>query len=169
MGQTVFIGYPGCFMTAVVHKVKVFAYITHQSRLLVFRHTDFPEAGIQVPAGTVMANEDFETAVLREAGEETGLHGLTIKSYLGEQIRNMEDFGKDEIHHRHFYHLLCGDDPPENWLHDETDPSDGDSSPIHFEFFWAELPDQIPELIADHGIMLSMLEKRMMSPSQGMP
>ena len=43
---------------------KVFAYITNQNRLLVFRHLDFPEAGIQVPAGTVMANEDLVTAVL---------------------------------------------------------------------------------------------------------
>jgi hypothetical protein len=31
------------------------AYYHH--RLLVFRHPDAPEAGIQVPAGTVEANE----------------------------------------------------------------------------------------------------------------
>jgi 8-oxo-dGTP diphosphatase len=149
--------YAECFMTPVIHKV--FTYITHQNRLLVFRHTDFPEAGIQVPAGTVMTDEDFDVAVLREAQEETGLYDLRIKTCLGEQIRNMEDFGKHEIHHRHFYHLLCGGDPPEQWQHDETDPSDGGSSPIHFEFFWAELPDQIPELIADHGFMLPALKK----------
>jgi 8-oxo-dGTP diphosphatase len=152
-------------MTPVIHKV--FAYITHQDRLLVFRHTDFPEAGIQVPAGTVMTNEELEVAVLREAEEETGLGDLRIKSYLGEHIRNMEDVGKDEIHHRHFYHLLCGGDPAEEWLHDETDPSDGSPSPIHFEFFWAEMPDQIPALIADHGIMLPRLKERMGSENQG--
>lgn len=154
-------------MTAVIYKV--FAYITHRNRLLVFRHTDFPEAGIQVPAGTVMTEEDLEAAVLREAEEETGLRDLTIKTYLGEQIRNMEDFGKQEIHHRHFYHLLCSGDPPEEWQHDETSPSDGGCSPIHFEFFWAEMPDQIPELIADHGFMLSRLEELMGSVDQGMP
>ena len=43
-------------MTPVIHKV--FAYITHRDRLLVFRHTDFPEAGIQVPAGTVLKDEE---------------------------------------------------------------------------------------------------------------
>jgi len=154
-------------MTSTIYKV--FAYITHQNRLLVFRHTDFPEAGIQVPAGTVLPDEDLETAVLREAWEETGLQDLSIKTYLGEQIRNMADVGKDEIHHRHFYHLLCGGDPPEQWQHDETSPSDGGSSPIHFEFFWAELPNQIPELIADHGIMLPRLENLMNSDDQGMP
>ena len=154
-------------MTPVIHKV--FAYITNRNRLLVFRHTDFPEAGIQVPAGTVLPNEDLEVAVLREAEEETGLADLTIKTYLGEHIRNMEDVGKKEIHHRHFYHLFCGGDPPEEWQHDETSPSDGGSSPIRFEFFWAEMPDQIPELIADHGFMLSRLEELMGSVDQGMP
>ena len=152
-------------MTPLIHKV--FAYSTHRNRLLVFRHTDFPEAGIQVPAGTVLPNEDLEVAVLREAEEETGLPDLTIKTYLGEQIRNMEDLGKKEIHHRHFYHLLCGGAPPDLWQHDETSPSDGGTSPIHFEFFWAEMPDQIPELIADHGFMLSRLAERMGSVDQG--
>jgi 8-oxo-dGTP pyrophosphatase MutT (NUDIX family) len=144
-------------MTPVISKV--FAYITNQNRLLIFRHIDFPEAGIQVPAGTVKMDEGLTAAVLREAEEETGLQGLTIKKYLGEQLRNMQDFGKDEIHHRHFYHLLCEGDPPSQWQHDEGDPSDGGSTPIHFEFFWVTIPDQIPELIADHGIMLALLEK----------
>lgn len=142
-------------------KIKVFAYITNQNRLLVFRHTDFPEAGIQVPAGTVRLDEELSAAILREAQEETGLQDLEIKAYLGEQVRNMQDFGKDEIHQRHFYHLLCGGNPPDQWMHDETDPSEGGQSPIRFEFFWAVIPDQIPELIADHGFMLSVLEKQM--------
>lgn len=137
---------------------KVFAYITHNYRLLVFRHIDFPEAGIQVPAGTVIENEDLTVAVLREAQEETGLTGLTIKAYLGEQIRNMEDVGKPEIHHRYFYHLFCESDPPEQWQHDETHPSDGGAGPIRFEFFWVAIPAGIPELIGDHGIMLPVLE-----------
>lgn len=148
-------------MTPVIYKV--FAYITNRKRLLVFRHTDFPEAGIQVPAGTVMTNEDLTTAVLREAREETGLRDLIINAYLGEQIRNMEDVGKDEIHHRHFYHLRCSGKPPKQWQHDEINPSDGTPAPIRFEFFWAKLPNQIPELICDHGIMLPRLEKLMHS------
>ena len=49
-------------MTPVIYKV--FAYITNQNRLLVFRHMDFPEAGIQVPAGTFMTGEELITAVL---------------------------------------------------------------------------------------------------------
>ena len=151
-------------MTPVIHKV--FAYITNQNRLLIFRHTDFPEAGIQVPAGTVKMNEDLAAAVLIEAEEETGLQGLTIQTYLGEQMRNMEDFGKDEIHHRHFYHLVWEGDPPNQWQHDESDPSDGGSVPIHFEFFWAVIPDQVPELVCDHGILLPILEKSLRRGNQ---
>lgn len=148
---------------------KVFAYITNQNRLLVFRHTDFPEAGIQVPAGTVMAGEDLRSAVMREAQEETGLSDLAFKSYLGEQIRDMNDVGKDEIHHRHFFHLACNGNPPNQWQHDETNGSGSGAAPIHFELFWAALPGQIPELICDHGIMLPILENRMSDANQMTP
>ena len=68
-------------MNRIVHKVA--AYITCNHQLLVFSHTDFPEAGIQVPAGTVGEGESFDEAVLREAYEETGLPDLSIESYLG--------------------------------------------------------------------------------------
>ena len=54
-------------------KYKVFAYIINHHRLLVFSHPFFPEAGIQVPAGTIKVNERPEAAVLREAFEETSL------------------------------------------------------------------------------------------------
>src|SRR5215471_17967206 len=129
---------------------KVFAYITHSNRLLVFVHPFAPEAGIQVPAGTVKANEPPEEAVLREAFEETGLSGLVLVGFLGEDKRDMSDFGTDEIHLRRFYHLRCEEDPPETWRHEERDPSDDPKKvPIVFEFFWAPLPHGVPPLIAD--------------------
>ena len=142
-------------MTSLQHKV--FAYITHAKRLLVFRHLDFPEAGIQVPAGSVKEGEDLEAAALREAWEETGLSELSMVTYLGEHIRDMTDVGLDAIYHRHFYHLRCEGIPPERWQHDEADPSDGSPAPVRFEFFWAALPGGIPELICDHGKLLPEL------------
>lgn len=135
-------------------KAKVFAYITHRHRLLIFRHPAYPEAGIQVPAGTIKGDELPEEAVLREACEETGLTDLTLSAFLGEQMRDMADFGRDEIHHRRFYHLLCEGSPPETWTHEEPDPSDGEPDPLIFAFFWVSLPDVVPPLIADHGKML---------------
>jgi 8-oxo-dGTP diphosphatase len=137
---------------------KAFAYITHQNRLLVFRHVDVPEAGIQVPAGTIKVNEHPEQAVLREAVEETGLTDLTVEKFLGKQEREMSDFGRDEIHHRFFYHLHCNGVPPSTWYHVECDPSDGfEHEPILFEFFWVVLPYGVPSLIADHDRMLPQL------------
>ena len=126
----------------------------------MFRQVDFPEAGIQVPAGTVMPNEELTAAVLREAHEETGLERLVVKSYLGEQLRNMQDFGKAEVHQRHFFHLSCEGTTPTQWQHDENHAGDGDGAPIRFEFFWAKIPDQIPELIGDHDVMVPRLERQ---------
>ncbi len=70
-----------------VHKVTAFITRTGpqgQPQLLLFQH---PQAGVQIPAGTVDEGEDWQTAVLREASEETGLTQLTIQRYLG-QIEN---------------------------------------------------------------------------------
>jgi len=146
-------------------KQKVFAYITHGHRLLVFRHADFPKAGIQVPAGTVQPDEHPDDAVLREVYEETGLSDFTEVYLLGEQIRDMRDFQRDEIHHRYFYHLPFAGNPPTTWRHDET--SGGIAEPIVFEIFWANLPDKIPELIADHDKFLLALLKRLSIDQEG--
>ena len=62
---------------------KAFAYVTHNNRLLIFSHPLEPEAGLQVPAGTMNDGETPEHAVLREAAEETGLESLRIVRFLG--------------------------------------------------------------------------------------
>lgn len=63
---------------------KVTAFITRPSQrgteLLLFEH---PNAGNQIPAGTVEAGETPEQAVVREATEETGLTSLSVRQYLG--------------------------------------------------------------------------------------
>ena len=75
-------------------KRKVVTYITSGNALLVFRHPDFPEAGIQVPAGTIEEGEAPEAAALREAFEETGLTGLTLVAPLGEHVRDVTPLGR---------------------------------------------------------------------------
>jgi 8-oxo-dGTP pyrophosphatase MutT (NUDIX family) len=59
-------------MSLTRHKVTCF--ITRQRRqgqeLLLINH---PNAGVQIPAGTVEPGEDLETAAIREAVEESGL------------------------------------------------------------------------------------------------
>ena len=139
---------------------KAFAYVTHGNRLLIFSHPLAPDAGLQVPAGTMLDVEAPEDAVLREATEETALTDLRVVRFLGEVRRDMADRGRDEIHHRHFFHLVCESDPPERWQNYEPDPSDGSDPPL-FEFWWVSLPDGVPELIAGHGDMLPALFEAM--------
>lgn len=137
---------------------KAMAYITHRDRLLVFRQPDFPEAGIQVPGGSIEPGEPPEVAVLREAFEETGLDCLRLARFLGERIFDCRPRGRDEIYRRYFYHLRCeGAEPPETWRHAEQTPSDGSPGPITFELFWASLPDGMPLLIAEMGALLPEL------------
>src|SRR5690349_18913171 len=109
----------------MVVKRKVLAYITHGNRLLVFTHPFAPEAGVQVPAGTVEEGEELAAAVMREAWEETGLEGLRLVRYLGHVQRDLSDFGKAEVHDRYFYHLAYDDEPPTTWRHEELYPSEG--------------------------------------------
>jgi ADP-ribose pyrophosphatase YjhB (NUDIX family) len=143
----------------VIHKV--FAYITHERRLLVFRHIQAPQAGIQVPAGTLLPGEKPEAGVLREAREETGRTDLELVSFLGEQMLDRADVGVYQVHHRYFFHLRCAGQPPEQWQHFESDPSDGGKEPIPFEFSWVDLPDGVPPLVADHDYMISALLRSM--------
>lgn len=139
-------------------KQKVFAYITSGDRLLVFSHPSEPEAGIQVPAGTIEPGEEPAAAVLREAWEETGLTSLKLAGFLGEQV--WVHYSLTEIHRRHFFYLICEGAPPDTWQHWERTPSD-DSGEHLYEFFWVPLPDGVPELIAGHDALLPELYKAM--------
>ena len=77
-------------MNEVVQKVT--AFIVREKgglkEILVFKH---PTAGVQIPAGTVERGEDIETAVRREAHEETGLQFVEIENYLGCMENELEN------------------------------------------------------------------------------
>ncbi len=133
---------------------RVLTYITRSDYLLVFRHTQYPEAGIQVPGGGVEPGETFDAAALREAEEESGLSGFEIVRYLGTRDYDLTPWGRDEIERRHFYHLRFTGETPVTWLNYENAASDG-SEPYEFEFWWAKFPDEVPELIGGQGDLLS--------------
>ena len=140
-------------------KNKVFAYVTHLHRLLVFTQPGSPEAGVQVPAGTLGEAEDPAEGVVREAREETGLEGLRLVSFLGRSVCPVPD--EDEVHHWWFYHIECRAEPPEQWRHVETDPSDGDQKTIPFDLYWVDLPNGVPTLAPGHDRMLPRLYSEM--------
>src|SRR5438128_2640154 len=99
----------------MIEKQKVLAYITRGGKLLVFEHPFSPEAGIQVPAGTIEPDEKPEDAVLREAREETGLSAFRLGAFLGVQRRDMSDFGMAETYYRYFYHVVCEQETAATW------------------------------------------------------
>jgi 8-oxo-dGTP pyrophosphatase MutT (NUDIX family) len=146
-------------MNTIVHKVA--AYITCNQLLLVFIEPDFPEAGVQVPSGTVDEDEPLEEAVLREAHEETGLSNLKIESFLGTRVYDMRPISGDDVTgdevdiHRHYYHLSYpGPIDKNRWQNWEETPSGGETEPILFELYWVNFPDDIPELSGRLGDML---------------
>ena len=135
---------------------KVVAYITLGERLLVFTQRDYPQAGVQVPAGTVEAGEAIEDAVLREAQEETGLKNLRLVKYLGARDFDAAESAKPgEVHERHFFHLQAANPAPEKWRHWEMTPSGDDKTPVAFDLRWVD--KDAAELFYDFGALLGKI------------
>ena len=135
---------------------KAFAVIIHAGRIVLLHHPDHPEAGIQIPAGTMEDGETPEAAVLREAFEETGLPGLRIVRFLGREQIDMRPFGKAEWHDRWFFLLALEADPDAHhrdaWERIEETPFDG-GPPVRFVLRWTSLAD-VPPLIGGHDRFL---------------
>ena len=138
---------------------KVMIFITNRDRVLIFAHPDHPDAGLQVPAGTLEPGEEPVAGAFREGREETGLEGLEFAAILGTVEFDARAYGRDEIHHRTYFHLRCTAEPPDEWEHWEEDPSDAPGERIRFHLFWAPLGN-LPELIAGHDAFLNTLGGR---------
>jgi 8-oxo-dGTP diphosphatase len=119
---------------------KVEAYITRltagQATLLLFTQRGCPQAGWQVPAGTVESGESLLDALRREVQEESGLVGLKIVSQLGssEQARNRVL--------RHAYHLGAAEGLPGSWSHRVQGV--GEDQGMVFEYSWVPLTSLPP-------------------------
>lgn len=137
-------------------KQKVLAYITRKSsgtfsEVLVFLHQDHPEAGLQVPGGTVDPGEDLSEAILREIFEESGLKldKADIVSMIGETDYQRKDI--PEINHRHYF-LIQRNDLPETWAH--TVHSSGADDGLVFLYSWMETSKAKIELTGQMGELL---------------
>ncbi|RSM72909.1 DNA mismatch repair protein MutT [Amycolatopsis sp. WAC 01375] len=105
-------------MIAAPPRIRVAAYVIRprpQPELLIFEHIDLPEAGQQVPAGGVNANEDLPTAVLREVTEETGVTGVTIVRALTTEDKPHPETGQPR--RTTYFHLLAPTDTADDWIH----------------------------------------------------
>ena len=133
------------------------AYIIRESELLVFKHVKYPELRVQVPAGHPEENESLESAVLREAEEETGLTGFKIVRYLGWKEIDLTEKGYG-VERRHFYHLKFDGETPESWIHTEKTPSIGPDTELDFLLYW--VPINEVDLFWDHGAMLDKIREK---------
>jgi 8-oxo-dGTP pyrophosphatase MutT (NUDIX family) len=132
-------------------KQKVYAYLIRRTEtgpeLLVFDHVDFPEAGTQVPGGTLDPGERPEAAVLRELFEESGVDGARLVRRLGAFPWWAEELAV--WHERHLFHLEPTGDLPDGWVH-IVSAGEGDKG-LRFRCFWIPLAEAKERLIANMG------------------
>ncbi len=116
---------------------KVLAYITRRHlgrrQLLVFDHRDHPDAGTQVPAGTVEPGEPVEQALWREVAEESGLRPEQLR--FGRKLAEQAEAEWDQI--RHVFHLEAAAALPETWEHRVA--GSGEDAGLVFVYRWADL------------------------------
>jgi 8-oxo-dGTP pyrophosphatase MutT (NUDIX family) len=138
-------------------KRKVLAYITKGQEpnleLLVFEHKDFPEAGLQVPGGTIEEDELVINALYREIFEETGLV-RDVLSFIGKIHKyNYYPQGKNTVHERNIFHLnYVGEQV--KWEHRVV--SDGQDNGLIFKFRFEPI-DTLPQLAGEQGQALELL------------
>lgn len=142
----------------MLYKKKVHAYITREKegvmQLLVFKHRDIHEAGIQVPGGTVDEGETLEAAILREVQEESGLRHLCIERFLADYIIHVKE--KQEYEKRHFFHVTLLTDVKDTWEH-IVSAGEKDQG-LAFSYEWVNIA-KYPELAGKQGEFLHLLDE----------
>ncbi|MFJ8354331.1 NUDIX hydrolase [Bacillus paramycoides] len=142
----------------VLYKKKVHAYVTREKegimQLLVFKHRDIPEAGIQVPGGTVDEGETLTAAILREVQEESGLCHLYIERFLADYIIYVKE--KKEYQKRHFFHVSLVTDVKDTWEHIVSDGEEDKG--LAFCYEWVDIA-KCPELAGKQGEFLHLLDE----------
>jgi 8-oxo-dGTP diphosphatase len=108
-------GDAGAFIDAIARR-RVVAYVTreHEGRteLLTIEAEQYPEEGVQVPAGRIDHWETLEEGLRRELAEETGLTGVRV-------VRELPDFEctYETFYENHAFHLVAEEETPQAWRH----------------------------------------------------
>ena len=109
----------GRHRSAFVHALirhRVVAYATRErggrTELLTIEAAEYPEEGIQVPAGRIDHWESLEEGLRRELAEETGLTAVRI-------VRELPGFECTyrTYSHNHAFHVVVEEETPDEWEH----------------------------------------------------
>jgi 8-oxo-dGTP pyrophosphatase MutT (NUDIX family) len=134
-------------------KVAIYVFKPGLDQFLTFVQPGYPEAGRQIPAGTIEAGESPLEAASRELGEETGRDAGIPLFHFASTIYDMREY-KPEIHHRSWFFGIAaaGVFPSGPWTHVERR---GGRTEQVAEFSWTETSAR-EELIAGHGHLLPL-------------
>ena len=141
-------------------KRKVLAYITKGEqadlKLLVFEHKDHPEAGIQVPGGTIEEDELLIDALYREVEEETGIPRDNLELVGKVHKTNYYPENRaDVVYERNIFHLsYFGKDGEEweNYVH-----SNGKDNGMIFCCRWVPVAE-LPTLAGQQGEAIDFID-----------
>ncbi|WP_432361037.1 NUDIX hydrolase [Sporosarcina sp. UB5] len=140
-------------------KRKVLAYITKdehaERKLLVFEHKDHPEAGLQVPGGTIEEDELLIDALYREIEEETGIRRDQLR--LNGKVNKINFFPEnrqDVIHERNIFHLTYIGEDENEW--EMIVNSTGKDNGMIFRCRWVPVND-LPALAAGQDELIDFI------------
>lgn len=106
-------GQRGAFIDALIRRRAV-VYATRERggrmELLTIEHLEYPEEGIQVPAGRVDHDEELEAGMRRELAEETGITRVRVVRELPDFECRYETFSRN-----HAFHVVVEEETPDHW------------------------------------------------------
>ncbi len=130
-------------------KRKVLAYITQgedaEREILVFEHKDNPDAGLQVPGGTIEEDEFLIDALYREIEEETGIKREDLELRGKVSKTNYYPENRNIVYERNIFHLTFIGKEQASWEHRVE--GGGLDDGLTFCHRWVPIID-LPELAA---------------------